>query len=1026
MYRHVDASLIRLSTHQHELNAAGWPDLAAQGSRGTRARCDWLRRVWAVDLFAGAVTQASPVLAERVEAALIASSPCPRAVHRASVSMLRYLLRATTRATPFGLFAGVAAVSVASRGDVHIGARHRVTARVDPRWLAEMVERVQGDNAVRDHLMVVVNELAVPRGDRLVLPCPHHTPTASEVSVRMGRPVVLAVQRARVPIRFTDLLAAVLDELPAARPELVEQMLTHLLAAGLLVTDLSAVLTGADPLDRVIDIVSRLDPSPGSDGATALVELRARSAHLAHARAPLRRAPASIHNDAQPSANLDVRVDAAVTIPRAVTVEAEAAAAALVRAAADDPSRAGWRDYHRRFLDRYGIGALVPVPELLHAGDGLGYPAGFRHSTLPAPRAEEQTRRTAWLVALAQTAIRHCQREVVLTDADLDRFGEMTTPQPQPHTDLRVEVHAASCEDLDRGDFRLVVIGASRAAGTVTGRFLDLLHSADQDRIIETYRRLPSATRGAERVQLRGAPLNPSAAAITYSMPVLPRHVVLGGAATETSPSRLALPDIAVSADATGLYLMSLSDGTPLEPHLFSAIELVATAHPTLRFLTEIGTSSCTPCAPFTWGQACAMLPFLPRLRYGRTVLSSARWLLTSDDLTPNGAAPDQAAPDGTAVDGGTATDPTVGVLAWQRRWEVPDLVELREHDRRLGLDMREPAHRHLLQAALHRNGRVTVAEAPEAGMLGWIEGRAHELVIALATTTVPTHPPRPRPTAALVTTTNRSTRHVPGAGTWLSAQLLCRPDQQDAVLTRHLPTLLDELGLLDEDCWWFLRHTDNGHHLRLRFKLDSPDAFGSTAARVGRWADTLVQAGSTGPLRLHTYHPERGRFGDGPLMHAAEAVFATDSAAAVAQIGLDPGELRAVTAAGMLALATGMLTADGLTWLRDHAPRIGPNRLDAALRSRVSELFARERSALTIVPGGDRVMLAWARRDAALSRYRFALAARGIAAEVVLPDLLHLHHTRVAGPDLDAERDCLRTARAVALSVLVRAGHAA
>jgi hypothetical protein len=38
-----------------------------------------------------------------------------------------------------------------------------------------------------------------------------------------------------------------------------------------------------------------------------------------------------------------------------------------------------------------------------------------------------------------------------------------------------------------------------------------------------------------------------------------------------------------------------------------------------------------------------------------------------------------------------------------------------------------------------------------------------------------------------------------------------------------------------------------------------------------------------------------------------------------------------------------------------------------------------------------------------------------------VLPDLLHLHHARVAGPDVAAERACLHLARAAALSWLAR-----
>ncbi len=74
--------------------------------------------------------------------------------------------------------------------------------------------------------------------------------------------------------------------------------------------------------------------------------------------------------------------------------------------------------------------------------------------------------------------------------------------------------------------------------------------------------------------------------------------------------------------------------------------------------------------------------------------------------------------------------------------------------------------------------------------------------------------------------------------------------------------------------------------------------------------------------------------------------------------------------------------------------------------------------AALRAIPGGEDIATAWARRRAALARYRDALAATGeIAPDSVLPDLLHLHHARSAGICPDNERACRRLARAAALS---------
>jgi hypothetical protein len=133
--------------------------------------------------------------------------------------------------------------------------------------------------------------------------------------------------------------------------------------------------------------------------------------------------------------------------------------------------------------------------------------------------------------------------------------------------------------------------------------------------------------------------------------------------------------------------------GKPVEPTLFSALELVRCADPTLRFLCEIATSACTPCQPFTWDPVLRELPRLPRVRYRRTALSPARWTVRPTDLAP-GNIPD-------------------AWRAWRERWAVPDRVLLGQHDRRLRLDLTEPAHLHLLNDTLTGHGHLTLFDPP-------------------------------------------------------------------------------------------------------------------------------------------------------------------------------------------------------------------------------------------------------------------------------------------------------------------------
>ncbi|MGH3589187.1 MAG: lantibiotic dehydratase family protein, partial [Pseudonocardia sp.] len=510
----------------------------------------------------------------------------------------------------------------------------------------------------------------------------------AEVSIKLSAPVEKVLRHAHTPIALGELHDRVAGEFPDAGRGAVARMLSALVLHGFLVTELRPPMTCTDPLTNLIETASRAGADQDPGVAPVVGELRVirqlldgHNAAVDDSAGPSRRELRSVTvmrmrglADAESTLGVDLHVDAEVAIPVAVTAEAAAAAAALVRLAPEPGGTAAWRDYHQRFLDRYGPGAIVALPELLHSGSGLGYPAGYRGTSLPTrrPRVDAHTRgRTELLTRLAQTTAWERQREIALTDADLDALADVAS-RPQPHTELRVEIHSPTRDALDRGRFDLLVLGASRASGTVMGRFLDLLDLDESYRIAAALRGLPTVTDGARRVQLSGPPLNLRAATIARAMAVMPHQLVVGG----HPPAGGLLPaDLAVSADTVGLYLVTAATGEPIEPLAATALEMVRGADPLLRFVSEIATSSCSPCQPFTWGSPFGEAPHLPRVRYRRTVLAPASWTVRADELP---------------------RDPgREGWRAWRERWAVPDEVLLREHDRRLRLNLADPAHLH-------------------------------------------------------------------------------------------------------------------------------------------------------------------------------------------------------------------------------------------------------------------------------------------------------------------------------------------
>ncbi|MEU9774824.1 lantibiotic dehydratase [Streptomyces sp. NPDC047968] len=964
MYRHADAALIR-GAAGHPAQQIDWPDLVSSAANSASWRT-WLQQTWSSSEFAAAVTAASPDLANRVEQ-ICTGRPLPDAtVRRTVLAVLRYLLRARTRATPFGLFAGVAAARIGATPVVRVGRAHRPSAKADAAHATILVDRFEQHPALQPRLMLLTSSLAVERDDHVVI---EHRPSGKRdvgpehVRIRMTGPVRGALNSARTPIPWRDLAAKLAVDFPGAPPTAIDGLLVGLVQQRVLLTSLRAATTTTDPLTRLNDHARQL--STGE-------------------KAELGETPRPV---------IDLRLDWDLTIPETVAHEAATAAQALTRLAPRS-ALTGWVEWHARFLDRYGPRAVVPV---LDAIEALGYPPGYLGATT-APALSPLPDRDSRLIKLAHAAAVQGRTEVALEDAVLEDLATSGPGRPvQPSTEVTVRIEAVDSAALQRGEFTLHVVGVARSAGATTGRFLDLLPDHDRRRMTDMYAGLPGVHRGALVAQISAAPLFVRAENVARAPQVTDLVISVG---EYQSPDTRLMPvtDLAVTADAEQLHLVSLSRRRPVHTLLLNAVDLGLHSHPLTRFLAEAPVALVVPCTGFLWGTAASNLPFLPALRYGRTILSPARWLLDRDDL-PDASA---AWPEWDEV-----------LTRWCSEMHLPKHVYLSEADQRIALDLAEPSHRALLRSHLNRDGRATLHPAPGPKALGWIGGRAHEAVIPLIAeqNRAPVRTPTPHVMA-------REHGHLPGRGNRLYLQLHGRRDRQDPILARHLPPLLSELGA--SHCW-FVRYADPDDHLRLRLTC-APRTLGAAFEHIGAWTEQLRRRGLITHASMETYHPETARFGGPTAINAAEAYFAADSAAVLAQLAAagvkNAPDARAVTAASMVDIAAGLLgdRDAAMRWLIEHTRTNSTAPPRAVYRQAVDMVHTH--------PAGldQRTVTAWAARRIALADYARALAETDANPGDLLPDLLHLHHVRMQGPGLPEERTHLHLARAAALSWTARA----
>lgn len=1014
-YRPADLVLVRATTFAADLDLPRDIDLEDDDALAGDGRA-WLARIWAHGIFREAVGISSPALAAQIDSVLSdASRVSARDLRRLIFSAISYLVRWQRRTTPFGLFAGIAAVASGGRANSRLGTDHRVFLRADAEWLATLVEQLEQHPQLRRRLVLSADSALVVRDGRVIVAGrPHRGETPGpvlELSVLNTRPVQAVIAACARPLRFDALIENLRSQFPKTAAEKIDQLLFDLIDQQVLTTSLRAPMTCVDGFTHLLDALH-------DAGAHELPDLKALMAQLEQIAAALgsgenagfgseatrtRRTIAAMmravvpDEPAYPMA-VDTRLDAKIAIPDAVFQEAAAAAVVLVRLSTKPFGTSAWLNYQARFLARYGPSAVVPVLELV-ADSGLGYPAGYLGAPKARPTWRMVTERDAALLALIQRAERERSDEIELTESTIKALtaaerGESIPPQ---RVELAFDLHATTTSDIDRGRFELWIDAVPRSGSSMAGRFAYLLDEHERERLAASFQ---AEAPNAVTVQLSFPPRRLHNENIVRVPQLLPNVIQLSEFGGTDPASAMTVDELGVTADADQLYLVHMPTGRRVTTRTPHALEATIHTPPLARFLSEVSEARSAVYAPFNFGAA-RTLPYTPRIRYRRTVLAPARWLLDLAEFSTSRAA-----------------DWDKRLQGWAEQWRVPDHVVLCDGELRLPLDLSEPINRTLLRTHLDRARRLELREAGGPEMDGWL-GRPAQLLVSLCLS----NPPARRPPARLV---RPSSALNAGHGDVLHIELIGNPARFDEILSKHLPNAIASIGDDRVLRWWARRYRDlirldTDQHISLCARLTRANHYGTVAEQLAQWGDNLQARGLLSRMAIVSYQEQPGRYGKDTALRVAERVFATDTTAAIAQIAMAKATsipAQALAAASMTALSAAFAPdpATGCRLLRDSIKQeTGP--LDRHLRETTLRLAdpSNQYRELASTPVGAAVAQAWLIRDDALARYHRVLATQRDPS-TVLRSLLHDHHVRALGVDPEFEATTNRLARSCAL----------
>jgi thiopeptide-type bacteriocin biosynthesis protein len=1002
----------------------------------------YLRAAAAHPVLREAIAISAPSLADLLDRA-VHDVPVRRPqLRKAALSVARYIIRAGNRSTPFGILAGVAPLSFDSQASISSGPGHTKHVRLDALWLVEILQALEQRNEVLTELHLVLNHEAVRKGGGVEF----YASVLQDKAVKWAPPVRKSV-RAQLIVNEVLRLAArpihgrtLLDQLGVTFPNQSTSRLTSLLGqlirCRMLLTSLQPSLSTADPLGHLLN---QLDTMPEEARSAVRADLgHLRDGLIAYeatavgagydALEQARRVAHRVSGRRTPFAQVDLRLAEHVELPRSVAEEAAGAVDVLWRISPRQGRlERGLRHYRDQFEDIYGRDALLPLNILLDPERGLGHPPTWARSAeldgnaepvddMDAEVRDEERRRTLALAELAWPAGPD-MREIELSDEMVNRLSRTTQSTPRPTSEVMFELIAGSVADIEYGDYRLVLRGGSQQAAALFGRFASLLPELDG-----SLRQV--LVHGTGTVGLPAQMMNHAVPALAYAVGNAPQwtdrtvpvgEVRLGAESGRGTGQQVDhdVTDILIGLRGDGFRAVSAATGDELRIFQANVQNVDDSGTPAVRFLRQISDGRGKPWRPWSWGEFDAA-PHLPRIRYGRSILSLERWRASSD----------------MADAGGDWKRWGRAFYAWRERYRVPDEVEVSHADQRLVLDLKSPLHQQLLYEELRKSPGARIHEATariESGG-GWLKGRATEVVVPLLAV------PSEEESAASASAATRApamavaampVKTYPVGGEWLYAKIYSSARLHDEVLGEWMPELLDAVeGHVDR--WFFMRYRDYGDHLRLRLNGAPDELVNHVLPRLSDWGSRLHDAGLAREWSLHAYQPETARYGGPEGMANVESAFQADSEVAIAQLRL----LRAdklgvhkevVLALNLVDIARAIKPESWADWLVEQVPRDLHRERYRARRGELRALTGLSPQDIAQRCGGVELAAAWQSRAEALAAYRDELAhgdgdeAHEEARSRRLKSLMHMHHNRVRGIAPESEAAAHAMARGFA-----------
>ena len=794
-------------------------------------------------------------------------------------SLYKYLIRISTRATPFGLFAVTGAGLLAQHSKLSgVGISNvKKTIRLQISTLIKIASWLENTQLSARQSRYVANSslYTTPSGYRYIETKKSGQTPQQTISEVEGFPeLTLLIEAAGRPQTKTELANRLPDTFT---PDQSTRLVQDMIGSGILLSELSPNVTGPDFEDRIKAVLDECRPK--SKEIQRLYELicglssRNSSSCLQDVVRELSGIVPALSGQQLFRAQLSTLAKG-LTLSRKALAKLTADFTAVKGLLCSNQQLSPLHELRQKFRAQYGRRS-VPLCELLESEMGMAY-AGLamqagRPPSLLAHLEFTPGGQTITGPATAASRIKHGLFEraisrrlykVEIQESDLKTL--VGTPAEESGLYWLGQILAGSAKEIDRGNFQFHL----KAAGGQSG--LELMARFAQDdpllasRLGDATKELVAIDQGNIHAEIAYIPSAKTAAVLTrphlwpYEIPYLSYPVL-------PKSRQIAVSDILVSiADDDSFILTSKRLSKTIIPHNTTAHNY-GKGLPVYQFLSDVANQR-SQLMTWDW-EDLASFSFLPRVSFRHLILSPAQWRLSGETRQ-------------TILD---ALDQTEQWEKLRKRLRIPRMIHICQGDNLLLIDLKIRFARTLFQTELQKNEQLKIQETLPSNSNQPVknqgEGYAHELVLAFKPSAIPT------PVAPPAKHQEQRLFHL--GSHWLYVKIFLSASKADELLTTTLAGICEQLtseGLLRK--WFYVRYFDPSHHLRVRLLLTTQQNWHMVLARLQAALESSAYNGAIEKIQTETYERELERYAS-LSFEEVESIFHSDSLACMKAISL-------------------------------------------------------------------------------------------------------------------------------------------